>query len=230
MKKILLVILAAITVSTIVCSFPGKGRSGDNADNESPFPVTYENELFSVNMPNGWICDSSRWKGLDSLQNIVDIYNPNSNVVWFHFVKTFLPIKWKNIDEAKQMAITARVLSGENAELIHEIDSVEVGDYPTSILYFANYVDNDTIIQKQFVTYLPDSHIVIYFNENFFVQNWEEAEELGDLIIGTIRLKKVKNPLENDNVFRKSAEEGLKSHPVEEKYLENAHQVIGNIR
>ena len=216
-----------VIIGMVSCSRPASNRF---ADNENPFPVTYENELFSVNMPNGWICDSSRWKGLDSLQNIVDIYNPNSNLVWLHFVKTFLPIKWKNIDEAKQMAIMAETLVLRTQKLIYEIDSIEVGGYPTSILYFANYMDNDTIIQKQFVTYLPESHIVIYFNENFSVQNWEEAEELGDLIIGTIRLKKVKNPLENDSVFRKSAEEGLKSHPVEEKYLENARQVIDDIK
>ena len=46
------------------------------------------------------------------------------------------------------------MFSGDNVELIQEIDSVEVGGYPSCILYFANYVDTDTIIQKQFVTYL----------------------------------------------------------------------------
>lgn len=103
---------------------------------------------------------------------------------------------------------------------------MEVGGYPTSILYFANYVDNDTIIQKQFVTYLQDSHIVIYFNENFYVQNWEDAQELGDMIISTIKLKKVENPLENDSVLKRSMEEGLENHPVEEKYLNNATRLI----
>lgn len=117
-------------------------------------------------------------------------------------------------------------ISGDDTELIHEIDSVEVGGYSTSILYFANYVDNDTIIQKQFVTYLQDSHIVIYFNENFYVQDWEEAQEIGDLIIETIKLKQVENPLENDTVFKKSMEKGLEDHPVQEKYLKNATQII----
>ena len=137
-----------------------------------------------------------------------------------------MPFKWKNIDEAKEMAKTARAISGDDTELIHEIDSVEVGGYPTSILYFVNYVDNDTIIQKQFVTYLQDSHIVVYFNENFYVQDWEEAQEIGDLIIGTIKLKQVENPLENDSVFKKSMEKGLEDHPVQEKYLKNATQII----
>lgn len=134
-----------------------------------------------------------------------------------------MPFKWKNIDEAKEMAKAARALSGEDKELIHEIDSVEVGGYPTSILFFANYVDNDTIIQKQFVTYLQDSHIVIYFNENFYVKDWEEAQELGDLLIGTIQLKKVQNPLEKDGVIKKSMEKVLEDHPVQEK---NVSEII----
>lgn len=184
-------------------------------ESNDPLPVKYENELFSIKMPKGWVCDSSGWKGLDSLQNAVDIYDPNGNVVWFHFVKTFFPFEWKDINEAKEMAKAARAISGDNAELIHEVDSVEVGGYPASVLYFANYVNNDTIIQKQFVTYLQDSHIVMYFNENCYVQDLEDAEKLGDMIISTIKVKKVKNPLENDNALKRSLEEGTKNHPVE---------------
>ena len=225
MRTFGIVLLGIIIVGMVSCTKLTPSRS----TKDDPFPVAYENELFSVNLPKGWVCDSSGWKGLDSLQNVVEIFNPNGSVVWFHFVKTFMPFKWKNIDEAKEMAKTARAISGDDTELIHEIDSVEVGGYPTSILYFANYVDNDTIIQKQFVTYLQDSHIVIYFNENFYVQDWEDAQEIGDLIIGTIKLKKVENPLENDSVFRKSMEKGLKDHPVQEKYLKNASQIIDQL-
>jgi hypothetical protein len=217
--KILLLMIIAGMVS---CSKP----TSKSTEHNDPFPVIYENDLFSINMPKGWICDSSGWKGLDSLQNSIDIYDPNGNVVWFHFVKTFMPFKWKNIDEAKEMAKVARAISGDNAELIEEKDSIEVGGYPTSILYFANYVDNDTIIQKQFVTYLHDSHIVIYFNENFYVQDWEDAQEIGDKIIGTIKLKKVENPLENDSIFKNSMEKGLEAHPVEEKYMKNATKIV----
>ena len=172
MRKIGIILLGMVIAGMISCSKP---MAHSYARNDDDSLVTYENELFSVDIPNSWICDTSEWKGLDSLQNVVNIYIPNNNLVWFRFVKTFLNI-WKSMDEAKQMAITARALaaqSGENVELIHEIDSVEVGGYPASILYFANYVDNDTIIQKQFVTYLQDSHIVVYFNESFYVQNWE---------------------------------------------------------
>lgn len=161
---------------------------------------------------------------LDSLQNSVDIFNPNGGIVWFHFVKTFMPIQWKDINEATEMAKGARVFSGDNVELIDEIDSVEVGGYPTNILYFANYVDNDTIIQKQIVTYLPDSHIVIYFNENFYARDWENAQKLGDMIIGTIKLKKVKNPLENEGTLKESMEEGLEKHLVDRSKLDSETQ------
>lgn len=195
-------------------------------EQDNPFPVKYENDLFSVNMPKGWVCDSSCWGGLDSLQNSVDIFNPNGGIVWFYFVKTFMPIQWKDINEATEMAKGARTFSGDNVELIDEIDSVEVGGYPTNILYFANYVDNDTIIQKQFVTYLPDSHIVIYFNENFYIQNWDEAQKLGDMIIGTIKLKKVKNPLENDGTLKESMEDGLEKHPVDRSKLDSETQKL----
>ena len=217
-----IVLLGVIIAGMVSCTKP----TANTSTKDDPFPGRYENELFSINLPKGWVCDPSGWKGLDSLQNVVEIFNPNGSVVWFHFVKTFMPFKWKNIDEAKEMAKTARAISGDDTELIYEIDSVEVGGYPTSILYFANYVDNDTIIQKQFVTYLKDSHIVIYFNENFHVQDWEKAQEIGDLIIGTIKLKKVENPLDNDSVFKKSMEKGLEDHPIQEKYLKKATEII----
>ena len=217
-----IVLLGVIIAGMVSCTKP----TANTSTKDDPFPGRYENELFSINLPKGWVCDSSGWKGLDSLQNVVEIFNPNGSVVWFHFVKTFMPFKWKNIDEAKEMAKSARAISGDDTELIHEVDSVEVGGYPTSILYFANYVDNDTIIQKQFVTYLQDSHIVIYFNQNFYVQNWEDAQELGAMIISTIKIKKFENPLENESVLKRSMEEGFENHPVDEKYLNNATRII----
>jgi hypothetical protein len=36
----------------------------------------------------------------------------------------------------------------------------------------------------------------------------------------------VVNPLENDSVFKKSMEQGFEDHPVQEKYLKNATQII----
>lgn len=35
------------------------------------------------------------------------------------------------------------------------------------------------------------------------------------MIISTIKIKKAKNPLENDNALKRSLEEGSKNHPVE---------------
>ena len=169
-------------------------------------PFTYENELFSIDVPRGWVCDASCWNGLESMQNSVEIFDPEGNVVSFYIVKTFLPYVWEGVEMAKELSKMGRALSDDDVELIHETDSVEVGGYPACILYYANYVDNDTIIQKQFVTCMEDSHILIYFNENFHIQNWEVAQKLGDSIIGTIELKKVVNPLDNDSIFKKVIE------------------------
>ena len=61
---------------------------------------------------------------------------------------------------------------------------------------------------------------------NFYAQDWEEAQELGDLIIGTIKLIKVENPLENDSVFKKSMVKGFEDHLVQEKYMKKATEII----
>lgn len=208
------------------CMFSCNKPAGKPAVKNSPSTSTYENELFSVDYPKDWVCDYSGWNGLDSLKNEVDIYDPNDGIVWFHFVKTFLPMRFENIYEAKEMAKAARAFSGDNVELIYEEDSVEIGGYPASVLLFANFVDNDTIIQKQFVTYLPDSHIVVYFNENFYAQHMDEAQKIGDRIIATIKLKQVKNPLDNDSVLRKIVK-GLDPNSVQKKYMDRARQIIG---
>lgn len=207
------ILLGVMVAGMFSCTKP-KAPTARSTTSREPAFTTYENELFSVDIPKGWVCDSSGWKGLDSLENAVEIFDPKSNVVWFHFVKTFMPIKWKNVSEATGLPktmIAMRRNMGENIEIIDEIDRVTVGGYPTNILYIANYVDNDTIIQKQFVTYLQDSHIVMYFNENFHIRAWEEAQKFGDFIIRTIKLKKVVNPLEKDKrIVKKQLEQGEK--------------------
>lgn len=215
----------SLTVFLLVVFAVSCTRPTQKISKEEPYPVKYENELFSINMPKGWEYDDSGWKGLDSLQNEVDLFSRNAPV-WFHIVKAFMPIQWKNIDEATEMAITARALSGDNTQLIDRIDSVEVGGYPTTILYFANFFDNDTIIQKQFVTYLEDSHIVVYFNENFYPNQWESAQEYGDRIIETVKLKKVKNPLEQDGAMKKVVQDAS----IEEKYIERGKQVLDEMK
>ena len=177
---------------------------------EDPFPIYYGNELFSINLPKGWVWDDSQWNGLDSLVNEVDFYNPDDGTVWFHCVKTFLPIKWKNVREATEMAKAARMISGENTTLIDDIHGKEVGGYPASILLFENREDKDTIMQKQYITYLQDSHIVIYFNANYYARNSLPAQKIVDDVINNIKLRKVINPLENDNKLKEVIENTAK--------------------
>ena len=186
-----------ISVGAISCSKSATKGSG----NEESFPNKYENELFSINMPKGWTYNNSSWKGLDSMQNEVYIYDPNINIVSFRCVKTFFPF-CESIEMATKIA--------KYIEPIHEIHDAEVGGYPSTILYYANYVEDEIAIRKQFITYLEDSHIVIYFFENFFLSDWEEAEELGDKIINTIKIKKVENPLYNSDNLAKTLKEILK--------------------
>lgn len=202
MKRMINVLLFVVIASVVACSRPTAWNEGEN----DTAPLTYENELFSIDVPRGWVCDASCWNGLESMQNSVEIFDPKGNVVSFYIVKTFLPYVWEGVEMAKELSKMGRALSDDDVELIHETDSVEVGGYPTCILYYANYVDNDTIIQKQFVTCMEDSHILIYFNENFRIQDREVAQKLGDSIIGSIELKKVVNPLDNDSIFKKVIE------------------------
>ena len=188
--------------------------------------VSYENELFSIAFPKQWKYDDSDWNGLSSLRNEVDIYNPNNDALWIHIVKTFMPFKWKGIEEAKEFAKNARALSEDGSELFYEMDSLEVGGYPTSILFFANYVDNDTIIQKQFVTYMEDSHILMYFNQIFPIEYWETAQDFGDYLFSTIKLNKVKNPLEDEDVLIDAINEAMENGDVDEKYIDKAEEVL----
>ena len=218
MRKVIIIIVAIIGLSS--CTRSVKKNSMPSG------PVIYENELFSVEIPEGWVCDSSEWYGLDAQKNVVQIYHPYEKFVVFHFVKTLMPFQWEDIDGAKRMAKTVRAISGDSVELIREIDSIEVGGYPSCILYFANYVDRDTLIQKQFVTYLQDSHIVMYFNEIFSIQDWDEAQEFGDGVISTIKLKKVINPLEDKETMKKAIEEGMENNVVDEKYMKRGEKIL----
>ena len=213
-------VLCAVAM-TVACTRPNR----ENNTTEDPLPVKYENELFSIDLPSGWEVDDSGWLGLDSMRNEVELHSSNSPV-WFHIVKTFMPIQWKNVYEATEMAIAARAMSGAKAELIKRTDSVEVGGYPTSILYFANAVDNDTIIQKQYVTYLEDSHIVIYFNENFYSNQWDEAQKYGEEIIGSVKLKKVVNPLEKDSVMKEAIQKAMDGNKIKKEYIEKGKKIV----
>ena len=71
------VLLSVVIASVVACSRPTAG----NVEENDTAPLTYENELFSINVPSGWVCDASCWKGLDSIQNSVEIFGPERNVV-----------------------------------------------------------------------------------------------------------------------------------------------------
>lgn len=217
MKPIGITMFVIAVIATVACSKPATKASAGGV----PQTKVYENELFSIEIPNGWTCDTSNWEGLAGFKNVVDIYDPAGGVMSLHIVKTFMPALWKDIYEAKDMAFSARMLSGDKVELIYEQDSIEVGGYPAYLLVYENSEKEDHFIQKQFVTFLQDSHIVVYFNEMFYVQDdIAKAQEIGDRLISTISLKKVVNPLLNDSVFREAADKGIKKHPVKEQYLQ----------
>ena len=182
MKKI-------IPILVVILAFSCTSKKQQQIIDVDPFPIKYENEVFAMLLPEGWVVDDSGWQGLDSMQNEVDFYNPNNDAVWFHFVKTYFPIQWKNIGEATEFAKAARAMSTDNAQLIDEVDSVTISGYPSSVLMFANFVGNDTIIQKQFVTYIQENHTLLYFNENFFFRNWDEGQHIGDKLMQTLFIK-----------------------------------------
>lgn len=204
--------------------------SQDATTMDSPSTIHYENELFSVDVPEDWIIDTTQWYGLEAMQNAVDIFSPTVPIS-FHFVKVFFPIRWKNVQEAAEMPKTLRALSGDSCVLIFEDEeSTQVGGYPAQILYFANFVDNDTIIQKMFVTFLQDSYIVMYLNENFYYRDRQIAETIGDPIIETIRFKKVSNPLIdggdlNDEAILDATNEAFENNRIDEKYIKTGEKL-----
>lgn len=191
MRKIFGCLVLVVMLLAVSClSKTDKGRQ----DHTLPLNI-YENELFSVEFPYGWVCDSKNWHGLYAQENNVEIYDPEGNVVWFYFVKSFLPIKWNDFYEAQEMALFAKSISGDDFELISIGDSAFVSGYLSSELCYANYVDGDTIIQRQWVTYVPDSQILMYFNANCMPKDMILSRKIADEVIASIQIKKVINPL-----------------------------------
>ena len=189
MKKTVFFIIVVFTLS---CS--NKIKHPQNTDS---FFVEYTNELFSIYLPEGWIIDDSKWLGLDSIQNEVDLYNPNDDVVWFHIVKAFFPMRFRNINDAAEFAKTARSMSCDSVLLLDEIDSISIDGVSTKLLVFENFVGKDTVIQKQFVTYIEESHILLYINANCLYANWKMEQEIENKLINNLVIKRhVQNPLE----------------------------------
>ena len=185
-----------IALLLVVLAFSCTSKKHHQTIDVDPFPVRYENELFAMSLPEGWVIDDSGWQGLDSMNNEVDFYNPNDDAVFFHLVKTYFPFQWKSLAEATEFAKAARAISGDSVSLIEEMDSVTVSGYPAKILMFANFVGNDTIIQKQYVTYLQKTHTLLYLNENFLYHNWEKGQRVGDELMNNLIIKDVKNPID----------------------------------
>lgn len=224
MKLHLVFVFVIMAFCLSSCTRPIRNKDSKNIE-ENPLPVKYENELFSINMPNGWEYNDSCWNGLDAMRNEVDLYSKNSPI-WIHVVKSFLPIQWKNINEATDAALTFRMNSGGNIELIFRRDSVEVGGYPASILVFANYVDNDTIIQKQFVTYIPESHIVTYFNVNSLPEYLDEVESVGNKIISSVKLKNVKNPLVDKEKVKEVTKSSIEDGTISDEVIDKGNKIL----
>ena len=191
-------ILVLITLAIIGCT--SKGGQTTKATEENPLPSKYENEFFSLCYPKNWIYNDTGWGGRDSTQNEVDFYPapfPGQKwedmdvPCWIHCVKSFFDIQWKTAKEAAEMSKTFHALGNEPGLLgiSYEQDSIIVGGFPAYLIVYMIEQDNDTIVQKQFVTLLPNTHKVFYFNSNFSVKHWDDGQQLGDDIISTIKFK-----------------------------------------
>lgn len=160
----------------------------------------YSNEYFSIEIPGDWMYDDSNWGGRDSMQNEVDLYpapKPGQKwedldvPCWIHCVKAYLKPQWKNVKEAAELSKTMHSLGNEPGliGIIYEHDSLMVGGFPAYLIAYLIAEDKDTIVQKQFVTYLPKTHKVFYFNINFYKEKWTEGQEMGDMILSSLKFK-----------------------------------------
>jgi hypothetical protein len=185
----------SIILTNVACS---NSRDKDTSI-EDRYPVSYENELFSIRLPKGWIYSSQEWHGLEAFDNSIHIYDDDSPY-WFYIVKTFYPFEG-NLELATEKAKLARFISGDSVTLLREVKNRRIGGYPTNILYFANVVQDSILIQKQHVTYLEESKILMYINLNYFMKDTEIAEKSGDSVLATLKIKKVNNPLLDSVIF-----------------------------
>ena len=231
MKKALLF----TTVLINLCLILGCNNQRNSSSKNAPSDITYENELFSITIPHGWMYNDSAWGGLYSMQNDVKLYDPNSDLVWLRCVKTFLPFWDDDIEQAKEMALLGlhmRQLNGEDVELYAEEDSLIVGGRLASILYIGCYNEDksDTIIQKQIITYTRENHVLYYFNEIFNIKDFYEAQDVGDAIIGTLKLKVTSNPLDNDSIFLKAIDDAVEKGLIDEGYTKSAMKFLEESR
>jgi hypothetical protein len=157
----------------------------------------YENSVFNLRYPKGWTVDDTKWNGEDSLQNEIDIYNPNGSMqtgCYIHCVKAYFPIQWKSAAEAAALSKQMKQIKPDPGYLgiYYEKDSLEVGGCPAYLIVYFYKNGNDTLINKQYVTLVKKTHTTLYFNNNFSIKNWTKGQELGDKIISTIHINNAK--------------------------------------
>lgn len=162
--------------------------------NKETLTQAYANEDFSIQFPSNFVCDDSGWKGKDSIENEVYIY-PITNsaedetpILNIRCVKAYLHIGFKSAKEAADMVKAIRLAEKDPKYLgvVYEMDSIDVDNFPAYIILHAWNLDGDTLLQKQFITLLPKSHTLFYFNSNIRSKYWEEGQELSDRIISSI--------------------------------------------
>lgn len=186
-------------VLSVGCNGTNQKKSKD--ENLQPSPNVYQNECFSVIYPEDYDCDDSGWLGSDSIQNEVYIYPKQSDgqdqntfkpICWFRFVKSFFSIEWKNAKEAAELSKTMRAV--ENDEnyigILYEKDSLEIDGFPAYQVAYIWKENNDTIIQNQIITLLPESHTVFYFNANFYIDKFEAAQKIAGDVFSSIKINK----------------------------------------
>ena len=78
----------------------------------------------------------------------------------------------------------------------------------------------------RFFSEYPKRKIVIYFNENFYSNQWDEAQKYGEKIIGSVKLKKVVNPLEKDSVMKEAIQKAMDGNKIQKEYIEKGKKVV----
>ena len=103
MKPKSLILQFLLCVTLFACTSSRKEQTTETIVAD-PLPSKYENEYFSLYYPKDWTYNDTKWGGMDSTQNEVDIYPvplPGQRwedmdvPCWIHCVKAFLNIQWK---------------------------------------------------------------------------------------------------------------------------------------
>ena len=66
----------------------------------------------------------------------------------------------------------------------------------------------------------------ITVGENFYSNQWDEAQKYGEKIIGSVKLKKVVNPLEKDSVMKEAIQKAMDGNKIQKEYIEKGKKVV----